>query len=670
MATTDLTISNLAYISERYPSTHYNISSSTRYEIGNHNAMWQQDMLFKLAAFPSNLKHNKLTGIQFRVYAAFEGDAVGGVYVNNGDYTTSSVTWYTQPVGGYIAGRLYKEVDTWSGDIWFPESLSGTTYEAQYAARAVQAPSLRFSANQWTWFMYPVLKAGGSPYARVYYDSTKVPSKIVYASGAVSGYSNPRNPSTFSWNYVKNSSDYCAVESWNQSSASFYWKTSTASTYTEVQCGTSKSVTIAANTFPTNSTIQWYVRGTDEENTTTQTPVYSFSTAAGAASSNCVDPVNQVIDGSADYNFLWNISSTDGQPASRTILNWKKSTDNAWTTIVDEASQLTSYVVAGGTFPAGSIDWQVIPYNIDGVVGTSSQATFISVAAPAAVQGLAATPVPYSTISWQSSEQRAYRVLVDGVEVVKAFGESVYSYQLTEPLSDGDHEITVMVQGQYGYWSQPSTVTITIENVPDSPIMLKAAEDVDVSLIWSTESTTSNFYVYRDGKQIGHTFNTFFADRLAAGLHSYYVINRLSNGYYTKSNIIEARTCFEGARIALLSGGGWMDIRLTEKSATEQSFSYQRKFSARHISGAVYPVLELSPFEDFTGSYDCAFNNVEDALAFEQFRGQTVIVKSRGGKAVAGAITALSSHYGDFLAGYSFSIQQIHIEDYVDDTNA
>lgn len=668
-------LSKIGYITEEYPATHYTVNSSTWYNIDSGRD--DRGLIFAVNALSSSLKHNKLVTAKVVWHVRNTGNSkdVLSIQQSASDFNANTVTYNTAPTfsglgnsGAELAGNTETDLSLPASPTSLPDELGG-----KLALSLLTAKTLKIHGSTYLNAIgaKTVLAGGGSPYVQIYYDNAvKSKSQVAYKSGAISGYLNPRYSSTFQWQYLKADSIICYSNTWAQSSATFYWKTSTASSYTAVSVsGSTTAVTIPANTFPTASTIQWYVSGTDEDGTTTQTPVYSFSTAAGTVSAVPITPKNSAEDGSSAITFKWDLTSTDGQPATRIYAAWKiyENTSDPWTPLFDVSSPITQYVVPANTFPAGNMVWTICGYNVDGTAGAFQEARFISVNAPRPVDGLSATSVPYSTISWQSSEQRAYQVLVDGVSVVKAFGESVYSYQLTEPLNDGDHEISVIVQGQYGYWSQPSTVTVTIQNQSGEDIILNAVEDVDVNLYWS--GFDGDYYIYRDGKKIGHTSSNSFQDRLSAGMHSYYVINRLDGGYYTKSNIVEARTCFDGARIALLSGGNWFDITLTEKSATEQSFSYQRKFSSRHISGAVYPVLEMSSFEDFTGAYDCAFNDTKKALEFEQFRGQVVIIKSRGGKAVVGAMTSLSSHYGDFLAGYSFNIQRIHFEDYVDDTN-
>ena len=109
-------------------------------------------------------------------------------------------------------------------------------------------------------------------------------------------------------------------------------------------------------------------------------------------------------------------------------------------------------------------------------------------------------------------------------------------------------------------------------------------------------------------------------------------------------------------------------LRLTDESQTVQTFSYSRTNALKHIHGSAWPMLELSPFESLSGSYRTAFPDYESAAAFEALRGQPVILKSRGGIVIVSAMTTLKKTVGDFYISYSFTLQRIRWEDYVDDT--
>lgn len=658
----------MAWVTEKYPSKHYTLNSSTWYSI--HDNVWEQRFLFKVTAFPSSLKHNKLIGAQLRVYTDTSDDEFLAFEVGalTASFNASNVTYYKMPPIDYWISDAWNST-TGARDRYTPESLFGTNAEAKNAHDILNAPALYIFANE-DCTIKTVLSGGGTPYVHVTYsDSVKVTSKVQYKNGPKSGYSNPRNDTVFGWDYVKNGSNvWCAVESWDQTDATFYWKTSTDENYTAVSAGTAKSVTIPANTFPTASTIQWYVSGTDEDGTTTQTSVFSFSTAAGPVETSCVDPVGQVIDGSAPYTFNWTIASTDGQPASRTIFQWKQTSGDTWATLFDESSAVTSYTVPGGTFPAGSIDWQILAYNIDGTLGTYTPKTFISVAAPDAVQGLAATAVPFSTISWQSTGQEAYQITVDGKEVVKAYGPTVYSYKLEEPLADGDHTITVTVQGIYGLWSQPSEITVSIQNVPTETITLSGNFGVDASLSWDVEQDLT--YIYRDGKRIGATNRQGFTDRFSLGFHEYYVLSPLPDGNYNVSDTIGGTTDVDCSQIALLSGGNWLPLEYC-KELPMQTYTGNRTVTVRHYCGAVYPVAEVSTYFDKSGSFNVLFEDEDDGLVekLESMLGELVVMKNRRNNLLVGIFSQFDKRVEDFCVDCNFIVQQTEWNDFVDETN-
>lgn len=673
ITTTSLALTNIAYVNEQYPSTHYNINSDTWYGLGRSYPYYRY-MFAKLESFPSAYKHNKLIGIQFKLQVERAPRLSSFFAYQSEDYNANTVTWYTHPKfyndgGEKVFYHRFEEVTT--GDVTIPEAFSGTNTEAYTAYNVLKCKALCFDCLGYTYNIKTVL-ANSNPICAVvtYDDAVIVTSRIAYRSGAKSGYANPRNDLTFSWDY--NAYGYCADPSWGQASATFYWKKSTDVNYTAVSAGTSKSVTIPANTFSTNDTISWYVEGTDDEGTTTQTEVFSFSTSASSAVATVVSPLNTVEDGSAPITFKWQIISDDGQPASRVRAMWKlpAEDESSWRTLVDANEAITSYDAPGGTIQAGEIQWKVQAFNVDGVEGAWSEGTFICVAAPNPVGGLNATNVPYSTVTWQSGEQQAYQISADGTVVKKAFGADVYSYTFTEPLDDGTHEISVIVQGIYGYWSQPVTVTVSIQNVPGDVVVLQGETGIDAVLSWDTSSTVSDFYVYRDGMNIGHTNSTAFYDKMSLGSHSYFVRNKLTDGNYTQSNTVVVTSEVKGTFISLFNDNNWLEITQSENSASEQSYNYNRQYSLNHYSGAVYPVLELSPFENLYGSYDFACKDYATAKAFETFRGKEVIIKSRGDVVMVGAMVSLSSHYGDFINGYTFNIQRIHVEDYINDTNA
>ena len=588
----------------------------------------------KATAYPSGTDVYTAAGITFKWKIE---SAVG-------DYSQRSATFYWRKS---------------TADPYTSIAVSGNTKQLTVAANT-------FPTNATIYWYLSATDVGGHTSSTSVQSFKTVTTQITVQDSPISGYTDPRYAITFKWYFASTGG---AVP---QQSATFYWKTSTESSYQSVAAsgGTTK-VTIAANTFPVASTIEWYVSGTDVGGTSSTSPVYSFSTAAGTAYAYPQSPIGTAEDGSKPITFRWSLVNSDGSSPSKVTVSWKRPTDVNWTILTQSTTPIISYAAPAGTFQTGEIEWKVVATNRDNVDGPAGTAAFVCLRAPDPPRGLRATTVPISTISWQATGQEAFEIYVDGELADQAFGQGVNSWTVPQPLEDGVHTVTIRIQGAYGLWSDPAAVTVNIANaVPEGWESFSITGEFAVDAVLTADGAPAGYdavHWYRDGERIARTTGLRFSDRVVLGTHRYYAEIWASDGNYVRSNELEGslKSCI--TRIAPLTGGEWLDLRLSENSDSIQSFRYERTSSLRHILGANYPVLELADFTDGSGSYDCAFKDVESAAALEKLRGQVVILKSRGGNVVIGALTELYKQCGDFYITFSFSVQQIAWEDFVDE---
>lgn len=691
----DLAVTAITLITAANPNTRTQIAQRQQVEL----ASTDERLYYKFATLPSSLQHKKL------LYAVLMSDssnsqyqkAIAWAYAAASAWDPTTISWTNRTAGIY--GYYQSWYDTGVGYSQnFETDAVGTLYEQSVRTKAWMKNGMyacRHADSQ-----YPVIidnyhysGSSGSPSTdallRVYYDdAVDITGQVKMKDSPTSGYINPRNAQTFKWAFESAGSDAVCYSDFAQASAVFYWRQGTSGAWTAVSAsGSTAQVTIPANTFPIGETIQYYVAGTDTEGTSSQTEVYTLSTAAGTASASCVSPVNSVEDGSAPITLRWNVSSTDGQQPSRIRSAWRKASDpdeqQYWHELFDTTTISNSYTAPAGTFPAGGIRWNIRVWNIDGTEGNRDFAEFICVAAPDPVEGLSATQVPRPTISWQSDGQEAYEISIDGEVVQKAFGADVYTWQVMEPLDDGDHVISVRIQGVYGFWSQPSTVTITVANaVPTGweSIELSGVFGIDAQLTLNMGGGTMSppvVHWYRDGKRIARVQysadNTggpyFYTDRRMLGAHQYYAEIWHSNGNYARTNTVTGTMLCSVKQIARLDGtGNWLELRLSENSNGLESYQMTQQSVTQHVTGAVWPDLERSPFRDLSASYDCAFRDPTEAAAFEMMFGHVVILKSRGDEVVIGMLSQIQKRVGFFYTTYSFSINQIHVEDFTEET--
>ena len=678
-ATIKLNMTKAAYIDSRTPdATGPLAKGSVVIMHRNDDADEGCRLYIGFEALPNNLKRKKLIGIDQIGIKSYDGDvfAQGSL----ADFNKNTLTWNNRP--GTKGNRLYGTGRNINGRTkgWIEHPDSLTTRElsdnAKYILKnscIVLYPSNKTSEREITLYGYsgyPDYDSTLTPWVTVSYDDGANLKSQITPTNNKSGYLNPAIAQKFTWDFLSADANHDCMADFAQSSATFYWKEHSAGTWNQISAsGSTKSVTVPANTFPSGTEIDWKVSGTDEDGTTTTSSVMTLSTSDTTAYSSISSPINTVEDGNGPITFRWSLSNAYGNDPSLVNLWWKLPTEDnqSWHVIVSSSDPITEYTTPAGYFPAGEIQWLVHAYNQDNVRGPDSQGSFICVAAPAAPDSISSDGVPYATITWQCGGQQAYRIEIDGKDYGVRFGTDK-SFTLDEPLPDGEHTVSITAQGVYGLWSQPGTAVITIANTPGDSILLTVTGGADAILEWATTAADRNFFIYRDEVKIGYATDLNFTDRLALGNHSYYVINRLPSGNFTKSNVESVNLVTAESLIAAYPPTTWLNVRLSENASAKQSFGYQKLVSTRHVFGTNYPYLEMSPFEDMSGSYDAAFSSDADAKTFESLKGKVVCIKSKRGTVLVGIMETMQKTVGRYYTAYTFTVTRIHWEDFVDDT--
>lgn len=639
--------------------------------------------LLSFEEMPAALRFKPISTIKLYFHATVTGKfSCSKLNYSDSDFDAQTVTYSTLPPQKLAADMSYSWSDGSSVDdpertLW----LTGGGISVMNALAILRGKSL------WVrdFYLYSELVQSGTsyyvkhselyldtplsnykPYLLVEYSDTDAGLRVS-ASSNTGGYINPHIEQAFVWTVAPTS--VYSVEIPAQADAELVWKEAGSSTeHTLTVADATQSLTVPAETFPGASSIQWKVRVHSTGGDWYESSWYTLSTADTLATATPVAPVTAVVDGSEPIRFTWAEANDSGSIPTGADLEYSTNGGTTWSTLASVSGTVAEYTAPASVFSAGEIFWRVRAYNIDGVAGPWTEASFICFAAPAA-PFVSVTAVPFAEITWQSTGQQAYEITIDGESLGPKFGtDKTYKVQL--PLSDGAHSVSVRVQGVYSLWSAPGTVEVMISNEPGNAVELEGAFAVDAALSWISADLSADFLIFRDGALIGHTDVDRFTDRFVLGSHSYYVINRLPSGNYSRSNTVEGRMCTRRPLIALLSGGEWLPLRYSERSMTQQSFTWSKTHSLRHIAGATYPFLELSPYEDLSGAYDAAFLCAKDAESFYQLRGQVVILKSKNGKVLIGAITSISDVVNTFYEAAQFTLKQIQWEDYIDDANS
>lgn len=657
--TVELACTKSAMVWEKNPNQNYSGQSS--YDLYTAAGDGEKRLYLAFEDLSSSLRNYAITKAQVKI-------TINGapeyfyIYDVADDFDASTLTWANKP-SGKQAGTGQESSGNWL--------LPRENETSKKSASRVKRPFVYLRVVPTIFATSEIVDASSAKLV-VTYDSNNTVTSFLDVQTSSSSYKNPRNVNRFRWSLRTGGGgvydSYNSVDGFSQVSASLFWRTGTSGAFAQIPAsGSQMYVDVPANTFPVSETIQYYVVCTDNAGTTNTSPTYTFTTQDALLISVPAAPISTIEDGGGPIVFRWTVSSPNGTAPTGADLQY--STDGStWSSLASVSGAAQQYTAAGGTIPAGQIYWRVRAYNADGSAGAwSAAASFVSISAPSA-PSVVTDAAPFATISWQAEGQQAWRLTVDGKLYGPVFGTEK-TFTLPDYLADGEHAASVEVQGQYGLWSQPGTIIFSVTNAPGDGIELQGSFGVDAALSWTTESATADFLIYRDGVQIGHTAGLSFTDRLVLGEHSWRVINRLPDGNYTASNEISGtlRSCT--TQIAPAAGGEWLPLKLSENSMDEQIFNWSRVHSLRHFAGAEFPVLETSPYADLSGTYDTAFACLKQAQAFEALRGRVVILKSRGGTVLIGALTAIRKRAGTFSLAYEFTVRRCHWEDFVDDTD-
>ena len=152
------------------------------------------------------------------------------------------------------------------------------------------------------------------------------------------------------------------------------------------------------------------------------------------------------------------------------------------------------------------------------------------------------------------------------------------------------------------------------------------------------------------------------------GYHSWRVINRLPGGYYTASNTVSGTLCTEGLALALLSGGPWLELTLSEQATRSTTSAVARTVTLRQFAGREWPDAEAAPYKTMAVSFDVAFLPAQaaEAAQFEALIGEAVIFKTPAGEAMVGVLSAFQRVQTCMARSYTATVQRIHWKEFVD----
>lgn len=514
-----------------------------------------------------------------------------------------------------------------------------------------------------------IVTAGANrPYIPVTVDDTITCGLKIFEPTPSSGSIVKTEPNTFAWGTDPALKCIAVLE---QTSAVFRWRSGTSGTiHTISVSGNTQSVTVPANTFAGTTSIQWQVAVTANSGVVTTSNWVTLSTADATPTAAPLSPVDTVIDGSKDTLFQWQHTISTGTAQSKADL--QKSTDGStWTTLATVTGAARQWTCPARTLTSSIKYWRVRTYNADGVAGAwSDAAQIVVIAAPTAPSIQIKSTGPRPSISWQTSEQEAYQVELDG----KPSGGTHYGTEKswTSPayLADGSHTVRVRVQNQYGMWSDWGAAALPVTNTPGASITLTVQASSVADLSWQTSGSYDFYLVYRNEKPIAKLTQTQYTDELSSGSVRYQVRGCYADSSnYGLSSAVTA-TITTGQYVTLYGIASGKKVTLKHCGLKNQPVqnAISRDIQCIFMYGSTYPHAERSEFVTKKVGGTAVFLPDEDKAGFDALIGELVCLKTQSGEMVIGYLneTSDTSRVNPDKSVVNFSIQQIDYAEVID----
>jgi hypothetical protein len=455
-----------------------------------------------------------------------------------------------------------------------------------------------------------------------------------------------------------------------QTGISVIWRDVGSTSEQEIQManGAAQQLVIPAGTFSGKSQVQIRPKITSNNGQTSTADAWLTITLQDEKSTAVpISPVNDIVDKNADAVFHWAHVITTGTPQTKAEL---QISDNGtvWTALATVTGADTYYTAAAGSIETGTHFWRVRTYNGDGVASDwSSAAEFICVGSPDAPVILVQSATPRPSVSWQTTEQQAYQVEIDGVYASGTRFGTGKTWKAPFYLADGSYTVRVRVQNEYGFWSPWGTAALPVTNVPGGAITLTASTENAVTLAWVDSGNYDFYIVYRDGTPIAKAEDPGYVDNMAIGACTYQVRGCYSdNDYYGVSAEVSVSVTPEYNVLYDMDAGEWLTMKYSGLTNQPVTRSISRSIAEVRLSGYTYPVAERSKAKTATYDGNVVFLNRDSAEKFEGMIGHLVCLKLHPSGGCIGYLNEVSGEVNQYKSVYSFMVTQIEYEEEID----
>ena len=645
-----------ALVSLQFPNT--NFSSGTKENLQDK----ADGLLVHFAAMATAGQFKKIRQLQLFVGTDAPNDAYGFYgYALKTDFSEKSATYNSQPER---FGHQFFYTNSFK-DNYARSPYISSNFERD-GLKSIFSHGLNICIDALTGKQTNVYTSRSSypPYIVVTVYDEVIGLSISGQSPAAGGFVDRTKAATFTW--ASAASGWCYGDV-TETTCTLQWRDGTTGTvHTVAATPQTGQCIIPANTFPSSNQIQWRVSVVSNSGVTTTSDWITISTKDSTPTATPLEPIDVVVDASRSVSFSWQHSVATGTAQTKADLEIS-SDKETWSSLATVTGALTSYTAPANTLGSGTKYWRVRTYNTDGTAGSwSDAAQFIAIGAPAAPSVTVLSANPRAEIRWQSDEQQAYQVEIDGVYASGTRFGTGKTWKAPFYLADGSYTVRVRVQNEYGFWSPWGTAALPVVNVPGGAITLTAEGGIEAALSW-TPGSFDYYLVYRNGVAIAKVTEPSYTDAASIGGVRYQVRGCYDNSdNYSLSEAVEVTARTDKVRLYDMERGEWLHFLYDSSAHRSTGLSLSQDIQYIQLSGHTYPIAERSEFKSRALRITCVCADDAERQSLRALLGHLTCCKTPEGNMTIGYPASISESSDDFFSTYSFTIEQIDRKEEID----